>query len=133
MSGDPPPRRRLSILEDPRCCDLVPRRRRTSPRRVGRLEWRIIVQGVCYANPCQFPSPPASDLHEMLHDKAERSGQPATALAREALQSWLTQRRRQRIHEEIAAWAVEQAGTSLDLDRDLEPAGLDALEAESSR
>jgi len=71
------------------------------------------------------PLPP--DLHEMLRDEAERSGQPATALAREALQSWLTQRRKQRLHEEITAWASEHAGTELDLDQDLERAGLELL------
>jgi hypothetical protein len=68
----------------------------------------------------------------MLHDEAARSGQPATALAREALQSWLTQRRKQRLHEEIAAWAAEHAGTNLDLDKDLEQAGLEVLTTESS-
>lgn len=68
-----------------------------------------------------LPLPP--ELHEMLHDEAKHSGQPATALAREALQSWLIQRRRQRLHEEIAAWAAEHAGTDLDLDSDLEKAG----------
>jgi len=35
------------------------------------------------------------------------------------------QRRRQRLHEEIAGWAMEHAGTSLDLDEDLEQAGLE--------
>jgi len=69
------------------------------------------------------PLPP--DLHEILRDEAERSGMPAAALAREALQSWLTQRRRQRLHEEIAAWAKDRAGTDLDLDKDLERAGLE--------
>lgn len=78
-----------------------------------------------------LPLPP--DLRDMLHDEAERSGQPATVLAREALQSWLAQRRRQRLHEEIAAWANEHAGTDLDLDPDLEQAGLEILESESSR
>jgi len=77
-----------------------------------------------------LPLPP--DLREMLHEEAERSGQPATAVAREALQSWLSQRRRQRLHDEIAAWATEHAGTDLDLDKDLEQAGLDALAIGSS-
>jgi len=69
-----------------------------------------------------IPLPP--DLHEMLRDEAERSGQPATALARQALQ---TQRRRQRLHEEIAVWAKDHAGTDLDLDKDVERAGLELL------
>jgi hypothetical protein len=68
----------------------------------------------------------------MLHDEAERAGLPATVLAREALQSWLTQRRRQRLHDEIAAWANEHAGTDLDLNRDLEKAGIESLADESS-
>jgi hypothetical protein len=69
----------------------------------------------------------------MLHDEAERAGLPATVLAREALQSWLTQRRRQRLHDEIATWANEHAGTDLDLDNDLEQAGLESLADELSR
>jgi len=64
-----------------------------------------------------FYLPLPHDLYEMLRDEAEHSGQPATAIAREALQSWLTQRRRQRLHAEIAAWAADHAGTDLDLDK----------------
>jgi len=64
-----------------------------------------------------LPLPP--EIHQMLHEEAERSGQPVTAVAREALQSWLTQRRRQRLHQEIVAWASEHAGSDLDLDGDL--------------
>jgi len=80
-----------------------------------------------------FHLPLPTDLHEKLHEEAERSGQPATALAREALQSWLTQRQRRRLHEEIATWAAKHAGTGLDLDEDLEQAGIEAVEIESSR
>jgi hypothetical protein len=69
-----------------------------------------------------------ADVRDMLHDEAERSGLPATVLAREVLQSWLAQRKRERLHQEIAAWANEHAGTDLDLDRDLEQAGLEVFE-----
>lgn len=79
-----------------------------------------------------FHLPLPAHLREMLHDEAERAGLPATVLAREALQSWLTQRRRQRLHDEIAAWANEHAGTDLDLNRDLEKAGIESLADESS-
>lgn len=78
-----------------------------------------------------LPLPP--EIHQMLREEAERSGQPATAVAREALQSWLTERRKQRRYQEIAGWASEHAGTDLDLDSDLEEAGLEALDTESSR
>ena len=72
-----------------------------------------------------------SELHEMLRE-AERAGQPATTLAREALRSWLTCLRDERLHEEIASWAAEHAGSDLDLDRDLENEGLEIFRAEPS-
>ena len=77
-----------------------------------------------------LPLPP--ELHEMLRTEAESSGQPATTLAREALLSWLTRRRNERLHEELSSWAAEHAGSDLDLDRDLESEGLDLLRAELS-
>lgn len=77
-----------------------------------------------------LPLPP--ELHEMLRTEAERSGQPATTLAREALLSWLTRRRNERLHEEISSWAAEHAGSDLDLDRDLESESLELLHAEPS-
>jgi hypothetical protein len=80
-----------------------------------------------------FHLPLPEDLHEMLREEVERSGQPATSLAREALLQWLAQRRKQRLHEEIAAFARSQAGTELDLDEDLEQAGLEAIRAERAR
>ncbi|MFL6203533.1 MAG: hypothetical protein ACJ76J_30570 [Thermoanaerobaculia bacterium] len=77
-----------------------------------------------------LPLPP--ELHEMLRTEAERSGQPATTLAREALLSWLIRRRDERLHEEISSWAAEHAGSDLDLDRDLENEGLEVFRAELS-
>jgi plasmid stability protein len=74
-----------------------------------------------------FHIPLPSDLHDELREEAERSGQPATAWAREALRTALMQRRRQRLHAEIAAFASDHAGSDLDLDKDLEQAGIEAL------
>lgn len=48
-------------------------------------------------------------------------------LAREAIDWWLRQQRRQARHEAIAAYAAEMAGVDLDLDRDLESAGIEHL------
>lgn len=79
-----------------------------------------------------FHLPLSSELHEMLREEAERSGQPATVVAREVLETGLTQRRKWRLHQEIAAWASAHAGTDLDLDRDLEQSGIEALETEPS-
>lgn len=76
-----------------------------------------------------LPLPP--EIHEMLRQEVERSGQPATTLAREALRDWLVQKRRERLHAEIAAFAEAHAGTALDLDEDLEKAGIEAIRNES--
>jgi len=75
-----------------------------------------------------LPLPP--DLHEELREEAERSGQPATALAREALRIVLAHRRRQRLHAQIAEFVSEHAGSGLDLDEDLERAAIEALKAQ---
>ncbi len=72
-----------------------------------------------------LPLPP--ELHEQLREEAEISGQPATTVAREALQINLAQRRRQRLHSEISAFATEHGGSSFDLDEDLEQAGIETL------
>ena len=77
-----------------------------------------------------FHLPLSPELHEMLKEEAAVSGKPATTLAREALRSWLTLRQQQRLHEELAAWAAQHAGSDLDLDRDLERAGLEVLKNE---
>jgi hypothetical protein len=77
-----------------------------------------------------FHLPLPQDLHAQLREEVERSGQPATSLAREALSQWLADRRKQRLHEEIAAFAAAEAGTELDLDEELEQAGLEAVRPE---
>ena len=66
-------------------------------------------------------------LHERLRAEATRSGRPATTLAREAIEAWIEDRERAAVHEAIAAYAAEVAGTSADLDEDLEQAGIDHL------
>jgi hypothetical protein len=62
-----------------------------------------------------------------LRAEAERAQVPATALAREAIDWWLRQQLRKARHDRIAAYAAEMAGTDLDLDPDLEAAGIEHL------
>jgi predicted transcriptional regulator len=76
-----------------------------------------------------FHLPLTPELHEQLREEAERSGQPATTVAREALRTSLAERRKQRLHDQIAAFASEYGGSDLDLDEDLERAGIEALHA----
>lgn len=78
-----------------------------------------------------FHLPLPEELHEMLRAESEASGEPATNLARAALTDWLKSRKKERRHAEIAAFAAEHAGTDLDLDRDLEAAGIEVIGVES--
>lgn len=74
-----------------------------------------------------FHVPLPDHTYAQLRAEAERTRVSATTLAREAIDGWLRQRLRQARHDAIAAYAAEMAGTSLDLDRDLESAAVEHL------
>ncbi len=74
-----------------------------------------------------FHVPLSEDLYRRLREEADRSRQPATALARHAIDNWLKQERKAALHSAIATYAVRHAGTALDLDEDLEAASLEHL------
>ena len=74
-----------------------------------------------------FHLPLPDGTYSRLRAEAERTRVPATTLAREALDSWLRQQLRKARHDAIAAYATEMAGTHLDIDADLESAGIDHL------
>ncbi len=71
-----------------------------------------------------FHLPLPEQTYMGLRAEAERTGVPATTLAREAVDSWLRQQRRNARHDAIAAYATEMAGTRFDLDADLESAAI---------
>jgi hypothetical protein len=52
-------------------------------------------------------------------------------ISRGPLTDWLKSRKKERRRAEIAAFAKEYGGTDLDLDRDLEAAGIEVVQAES--
>ena len=62
-----------------------------------------------------------------LRAEAERTGVPATTLAREAVDSWLRQQGRRARHDAIAAYAAEMSGTRFDLDTALESAAVEHI------
>ena len=68
--------------------------------------------------------PLPEQTYGQLRAEAERTHQPATRLAREAIDLWLLQQARKVRHDAIAAYAAEVAGTDLDLDPTLEAAGI---------
>lgn len=74
-----------------------------------------------------FHLPLPDETYEHLRSVAERSKVPATAIAREAIDFWLRQQLRKARHDAIAAYAAELAGTALDLDANLEAAGIELL------
>ena len=74
-----------------------------------------------------FHLPLPEQTYTRLRAEAERTQVPATSLAREAIDWWLRQNMRGARHEAIAAYAAQVAGTKLDLDPDLESAGIDHL------
>ena len=67
-----------------------------------------------------LPLPPAT--YDALRVEAERAGRTATAVAREAIEDWLSLRKKMELHEEIAEYAAAHGGTSADLDPELEKA-----------
>ncbi|MGD0498061.1 MAG: hypothetical protein ABSC23_06460 [Bryobacteraceae bacterium] len=74
-----------------------------------------------------FHLPLPEQTYARLRAEAERTQAPATALAREAVEWWLRQRLKKARQDAIASYARETAGTRLDLDADLESAGIEHL------
>jgi hypothetical protein len=69
---------------------------------------------------------PDQTYADLLAD-AERVHVPATRLAYEAINFWLSGQAVKVRHEAIVAYALEIAGTNLDLDPEPEAAGIDHL------
>ena len=78
---------------------------------------------------CSAPRPRRCDTG--CEGDAEASGTPTTVLARRALTDWLERRERERIAEELHAFAVEHAGSELDLDEGLEGGAHEVLAEDS--
>jgi hypothetical protein len=74
-----------------------------------------------------FHLPLPEQTYDQLRAEAERRQVPATSLAREAIDLWLLDCTRRARHDAIAAYAAEMAGTNLDLDPELEMAGIENL------
>jgi len=74
-----------------------------------------------------FHLPLPEEVYRDLREEASRSSRPATVLARQVIELWLRHRRKVARHEAIAAFAAENAGSTLDLDTELEAASLEHL------
>ena len=71
--------------------------------------------------------PLSGDRHERLRVEAARSRRPATIVARDAIEAWIDARERLAVHEAIADYAREEAGSLADLDPTLENAATEHL------
>ena len=80
-----------------------------------------------------FHLPLPDQTYSLLRAEAQRTRLPATTLAREAIQSWLSEQARRDTYDAIADYARQMAGTPLDLDRDLESAAIESLVAPAPR
>jgi hypothetical protein len=74
-----------------------------------------------------FHLPLPEETYIRLRAEAARAQVPATTLAREAVDEWLRQQSRKARQDAIAAYAKEMGGTQLDLDTELESAGIEHL------
>ena len=74
-----------------------------------------------------FHLPLPAELYEELRAEARRRGRPATTVARQVIAAGLRTMRRHELAEEIAEYARANAGTSADLDPELEAAGIESL------
>jgi predicted DNA-binding protein len=78
-----------------------------------------------------FHVPLPAETYDALREQADSRGIPATSLVREAVEGWLDDQRRMRLAEEIAAYASALAGSTADLDPDLEKAAVESLRTTS--
>lgn len=74
-----------------------------------------------------FHVPLPDQVYTRLRHEAARQNKPATQLVKQAVEYWLAEQERLALHEEIAAYAAQHAGTAADLDEDLENAALEQL------
>lgn len=89
-------------------------------------DWKPSICGII-SGMKNFHLPLPERTYAQLRAEAERTQVPATVLAREAIDWWLREKWRKARHDAIASYAVRMAGTDLDLDTDLEAAGIDHL------
>lgn len=74
-----------------------------------------------------FHVPLSNDIYSRLRSEAERQRKPATQLVKQAVEYWLEQQEKLALHEEIARYAAQSAGSAGDLDESLEAASLEHL------
>lgn len=80
-----------------------------------------------------FHVPLSDEVYHRLRRHSARAKRPATALAREAIETWLDDQERFLIKEALSEYARKVAGTPADLDPVLESAGVEHLLGEKKK
>ncbi len=76
---------------------------------------------------CNLHVPLDMALYEALRAEARRVGHPATQLARQAIEQLLEQRGKDALERDLSVYVQSMAGTTADLDPELEAAGVEHL------
>ena len=74
-----------------------------------------------------FHVPLPEALYDRLRREAEQSREPATEIARHAIEHYLEERRKDALHSAIKYYAKRHAGTMVDLDEELAAAASEYL------
>jgi hypothetical protein len=85
----------------------------------------LMCHTIAMKNLHNFHVPLPNKVYQALRIEAEQRKQPATTLARKAIEGWLEEREREARRRAITAYAKEVAGTKDDLDTDLEASSLE--------
>jgi hypothetical protein len=74
-----------------------------------------------------FHLPLPAEIYMELRKAAEELHAPATQIVRSVLESWLRERKKKALHQQITLYAEAVAGTEFDLIEDLESASTEHL------
>ena len=79
-----------------------------------------------------FHLPLPNPLYEKLREEAKRTKQPATTIARKAIEDWLKLKKKEQLYDELVMYAENYGGTEYDLDENLEKITIEHLLSEES-
>ncbi|MGK5083169.1 hypothetical protein WDW37_07665 [Bdellovibrionota bacterium FG-1] len=79
------------------------------------------------AKSTNFHVPLPEETYSELREASQDLNRPATQLVREVIQTWLKQRKKEVLRQQLAAYVSTHSGTRYDLDPELEAAGIEHL------
>lgn len=74
-----------------------------------------------------FHVPLPKETYLKLRKQAEENKSPATEIARKAIESWLKEQEKKSLDAAIEKYALANAGTKFDLDKEMEDAAVEFI------